>query len=60
MQADMAVLGAGMVGVSVAAHSQKRGEQVVLLDRRPPGEEASYENGGAGSIGQLEEVPAPA
>ena len=40
------VLGAGMVGVSIAAHLQKRGKQVVLVDRRHPGEEASYGNGG--------------
>src|SRR3984957_13814265 len=46
MQADVVVLGAGMVGVSVAVHLQKRGRQVVLLDRRPPGEETSYGNGG--------------
>jgi D-amino-acid dehydrogenase len=46
MQADVLVLGAGMVGVSVAAHLQKRGKHVVLLDRRPPGEETSYGNGG--------------
>jgi D-amino-acid dehydrogenase len=46
MQADVVVLGAGMVGVSVAVHLQKRGKQVVLLDRRGPGEEASYGNGG--------------
>lgn len=46
MQADVVVLGAGMVGTSVAAHLQKRGKQVVLLDRRPPGEETSYGNGG--------------
>jgi D-amino-acid dehydrogenase len=46
MQADVVVLGAGMVGVSVAAHLQKRGKHVVLIDRRPPGEEASYGNGG--------------
>jgi D-amino-acid dehydrogenase len=46
MQADVVVLGAGMVGVSVAAHLQQRGRAVVLLDRRPPGEEASYGNGG--------------
>ncbi|HVB16588.1 MAG TPA: FAD-binding oxidoreductase [Stellaceae bacterium] len=42
----MVVLGAGMVGVSVAAHLQKRGRQVILLDRRHPGEEASFGNGG--------------
>jgi D-amino-acid dehydrogenase len=46
MQADVIVLGAGMVGVSIAAHLQKRGRQVVLIDRRHPGEETSYGNGG--------------
>jgi D-amino-acid dehydrogenase len=46
MQADVLVLGAGMVGVSVAVHLQKRGKQVMLLDRRQPGEETSYGNGG--------------
>jgi len=33
MQADVVVLGAGIVGVSVAVHLQKRGKQVVLLDQ---------------------------
>jgi len=46
VQADVMVLGAGMVGVSVAVHLQKRGKQVVLIDRRRPGEETSYGNGG--------------
>jgi D-amino-acid dehydrogenase len=46
MQTDVAVLGAGMVGVSIAAHLQKRGKQVALIDRRQPGEETSYGNGG--------------
>ncbi|HEY1799010.1 MAG TPA: FAD-binding oxidoreductase [Stellaceae bacterium] len=46
MQADVVVLGAGMVGVSVAVHLQKRGKSVVLVDRRQPGEETSYGNGG--------------
>ena len=46
MQADVVVLGAGMVGTSVAAHLQKRGRHVVLVDRRHPGEETSYGNGG--------------
>src|SRR5262249_40283168 len=36
MQADVVVLGAGMVGVSVAVHLQQRGKQGVLVDRRPP------------------------
>lgn len=46
MQADVVVLGAGMVGVSVAVHLRQRGKDVVLLDRRQPGEEASFGNGG--------------
>lgn len=45
-RADVIVLGAGMVGVSVALHLQKRGRDVVLLDRRDPGEETSYGNAG--------------
>ncbi|HEY2538906.1 MAG TPA: FAD-binding oxidoreductase [Stellaceae bacterium] len=45
-RADVIVLGAGMVGVSVALHLQKRGRDVVLLDRRGVGEETSYGNAG--------------
>jgi D-amino-acid dehydrogenase len=44
--ADVIVLGAGMVGVSTALHLQKRGRNVVLVDRRGPGEETSYGNTG--------------
>lgn len=40
------VLGAGIVGVSVAVHLQRRGRQVVLVDRRGAGEETSYGNAG--------------
>ena len=46
MRADMIVLGAGMVGVGVALHLQKRGRDVVLIDRRGAGEETSYGNSG--------------
>lgn len=35
-----------MVGVSVALHLQRRGYEVVLLDRQGPGEGASFGNGG--------------
>jgi D-amino-acid dehydrogenase len=45
-RADVIVLGAGMVGVGVALHLQKRGRDVVLLDRRGAGEETSYGNAG--------------
>ena len=40
------VLGAGMVGVSVALHLRQRGCDVVLVDRQAPGEGASFGNAG--------------
>ena len=40
------VLGAGMVGVSVALHLRHRGLDVMLVDRQDPGEGASFGNGG--------------
>ncbi len=46
MKADAIVLGAGIVGVSIAAHLAKRGRSVVLVDRRGAGEETSYGNAG--------------
>jgi D-amino-acid dehydrogenase len=44
--ADALVLGAGIVGVSVALHLQKRGRATVLVDRRAPAEETSFGNAG--------------
>ncbi len=46
MPGSAIVLGAGMVGVSVAQHLQRRGRSVVLVDRKPPGEGATFGNGG--------------
>jgi D-amino-acid dehydrogenase len=46
MRCDVMVLGAGVVGVAAALHLQKRGRDVVLVDRRGPGEETSYGNAG--------------
>ncbi len=46
MRVDAIVVGAGVVGVSVALHLQKAGRSVVLLDRRAPGEETSFGNAG--------------
>jgi D-amino-acid dehydrogenase len=43
---DVIVLGAGIVGTSVALHLAKRGLAVALVDRRGPGEETSYGNAG--------------
>ncbi len=37
MARDIIVLGAGMVGVSVAWHLARRGHGVTLVDRREPG-----------------------
>src|ERR1700738_266964 len=45
-RADVIVLGAGIVGVSVALHLQKRDRDVVLIDRQEAGEETSYGNAG--------------
>jgi D-amino-acid dehydrogenase len=46
MRADVAVLGAGIIGVSTAVHLQKAGRTVALVDRRGPAEETSFGNAG--------------
>ena len=47
LKADVVVLGAGMVGVGAALHLQKRGRDVILVDRHEfAGEETSYGNAG--------------
>lgn len=46
MNPQTLVLGAGMVGVSVAWHLARRGRDVLILDRRPPGQETSFGNAG--------------
>jgi D-amino-acid dehydrogenase len=43
---DVVVLGAGVVGTSVALHLAKRAMSVALVDRGAPGEETSYGNAG--------------
>jgi D-amino-acid dehydrogenase len=43
---DIIVLGAGIVGTSVALHLAKRGLSVALVDRDGPGEATSYGNAG--------------
>src|SRR6202008_1024125 len=43
---DVVVLGAGIIGVSIALHLAKRGLSVALLDRQAPGEGTSYGNAG--------------
>ena len=46
MARQTVVLGAGMVGVSIAWQLQQRGYQVTLVDRRQPGRETSFGNAG--------------
>lgn len=46
MTSDTVVLGAGMVGVSIACHLQQRGRSVTLVDRCEPGRETSFGNAG--------------
>ena len=43
---DVVVLGAGIVGICVALHLQKRARSVALVDRRGPAEETSFGNAG--------------
>jgi D-amino-acid dehydrogenase len=45
-QTDIMVLGAGIVGTSVAVHLAKRGRSVALVDRGALGEGTSYGNAG--------------
>jgi len=46
MSREIVVLGAGMVGVSVAWHLVRQGHAVTLVDRREPGRETSFGNAG--------------
>jgi D-amino-acid dehydrogenase len=46
MRSDAVVLGAGIIGICVALHLQKRGRAVVLVDRRGAAEETSFGNAG--------------
>jgi D-amino-acid dehydrogenase len=55
IRSDVAVLGAGIIGVSAALHLQARGRSVVLVDRRGAGEETSH--GNAGLIERASVVP---
>ena len=52
---EVAVLGAGIVGICTAISLRERGYSVILLDRNPPAEGASY--GNAGSLSPWACVP---
>ena len=57
---DAVVLGAGIVGTSIALILAKRGMSVALVDRRGPGEETSYGNAGVIEGNTLLPHPFPA
>ena len=46
MTRTVAIIGAGIVGVSTALWLQRDGHKVILIDRAGPGEGTSYGNGG--------------
>lgn len=46
MTKTIAIIGAGIVGVSAAIWLQRDGHKVILIDRAGPGEGTSYGNGG--------------
>ncbi len=56
---DVVVLGAGIVGVSVAYAARQQGLSVVLVDRREPGSETSYGNAGILSSGSISPLNNP-
>ncbi|KWV43598.1 amino acid dehydrogenase [Bradyrhizobium macuxiense] len=59
-QADVVVLGAGMVGVSAGFAARQRGLSVIVVDRREPGSETSYGNAGILSSGSIFPLNTPA
>ena len=59
MSREIAVVGAGIVGVSVAWHLRRRGHQVVLIDRRRPGQETSFGNAGMIQSASVRPYPFP-
>lgn len=59
MKTDTLVLGAGIVGTSIALHLVMSGRQVTLIDRKAPGEETSYGNAGLVEAASLYPVAFP-
>lgn len=55
----IAVVGAGVVGVAIALELQRRGKQVVLIDRNAPGSGCSTGNSGAISPGSVAPLAMP-
>jgi len=58
-QQHIAVIGAGIVGVSAALHLQRDGHQVTLIDERNPGEGTSKGNGAVLAVDSVAPVATP-
>ena len=56
MKADVAVVGAGALGLSTALHCALQGRSVVVIDRRTPGSQASGRAAGLFKSVQGDEV----
>ncbi|WP_374584392.1 NAD(P)/FAD-dependent oxidoreductase [Pseudoduganella sp.] len=56
---EILVLGAGMVGTSIALELSLRGHDVTLVDRRMPGQETSFGNAGVIQREAVEPYPMP-
>ncbi len=59
MTKTVAIVGAGIVGVSTAIWLQRAGHNVVLVDRKGPGEGTSHGNGGVLAACSVVPVPVP-
>ena len=59
MAKTVAVIGAGIVGVSTAIWLQRDGHEVILIDKAGPGEGTSHGNGGVLASCSVMPVPAP-
>jgi D-amino-acid dehydrogenase len=56
---DIAVIGAGIVGVCTALHLTRDGHRVTVIDPKPPGRATSFGNAGAISVGGVYPVGTP-
>lgn len=59
MAKTVAVIGAGIVGVSTAIWLQRDGHEVILIDKAGPGEGTSHGNGGVLASCSVMPVPTP-
>lgn len=59
MKKTVAVIGAGIVGVSTAIWLQRDGHDVILIDKAGPGEGTSHGNGGVLASCSVMPVPGP-